>query len=121
MELEKYGFKPEEIENIKIFKPVGCSLCNGGYKGRFAIVECLEMNNDIRRVIIAGGSDLDIRKIAIATGMISLRRAGLLNVLRGVTSIGEIVGSTMSDEGEEPAAKKAEPAASTTQAAPVPA
>jgi type IV pilus assembly protein PilB len=92
------GFQPEEIEGIKLWKPVGCSLCNKGYKGRFALVECLEMNNDIRRVIIARGSDLDIRKIAIQTGMISLRRAGLLNCLRGVTSVEEIIANTVVDE-----------------------
>ena len=92
------GFLPEEIEGIKLWKPVGCSLCNKGYKGRFALVECLEMNNDIRRVIIARGSDLEIRKIAIQTGMISLRRAGLLNCLRGVTSVEEIIANTVVDE-----------------------
>ena len=92
------SFLPEEIEGIKLWKPVGCSLCNKGYKGRFALVECLEMNNDIRRVIIARGSDLEIRKIAIQTGMISLRRAGLLNCLRGVTSVEEIIANTVVDE-----------------------
>ncbi len=92
------GFLPEEIEGIKLHKAVGCSLCSGGYKGRFALVECMEMNNDIRRVIIAGGSDIEIRKIALQTGMISLRRAGLLNVLRGVTTFDEILSNTISDE-----------------------
>ena len=94
------SFMPEEIEGIKLWKPVGCSLCNKGYKGRFALVECLEMNNDIRRVIIARGSDIDIRKIAIATGMISLRRAGLLNCMRGVTSVEDVISQTVADEGD---------------------
>ena len=49
------------------------------------------MNNDIRRVIIARGSDIDIRKIAIATGMIRLRRAGLLNCMRGVSSFEDVI------------------------------
>ncbi len=94
------SFMAEEIEGIKLWKPVGCSLCNKGYKGRFALVECLEMNNDIRRVIIARGSDIDIRKIAIATGMISLRRAGLLNCMRGVTSVEDVISQTVADEGD---------------------
>ena len=106
-ELLKIGFKAEETEGLKLMKPVGCSLCNGGYKGRFALVECLEMNNDIRRVIIAGGSDIDIRKIALETGMISLRRAGVLNIMRGVTSIEEVVGSTVAEEAA-PVEKKVE-------------
>lgn len=109
------GFMPEEIEGIKLLKPVGCSLCNKGYKGRFALVECLEMNNDIRRVIIARGSDIDIRKIAIRTGMISLRRAGLLNALRGVTSIDDVLAQTISDEGDAEA--QTAPAATAAPAA----
>ena len=110
------SFMPEEIEGIKLWKPVGCSLCNKGYKGRFALVECLEMNNDIRRVIIARGSDIDIRKIAIATGMISLRRAGLLNCMRGVTSVEDVISQTVADEGdgEQQAAASNAAAPSTT-------
>ena len=111
------SFMPEEIEGIKLWKPVGCSLCNKGYKGRFALVECLEMNNDIRRVIIARGSDIDIRKIAIATGMISLRRAGLLNCMRGVTSVEDVISQTVADEGDgeqQAAASNAAAAPSTT-------
>ena len=74
------------------------------------------MNNDIRRVIIARGSDIDIRKIAIKTGMISLRRAGLLNALRGVTSIDDVLAQTVADEGDieqqgEASAPAAAPAA----------
>jgi type IV pilus assembly protein PilB len=98
------GFKPEEIEGIKLRKAVGCSLCNMGYKGRFALIECLEMNNALRRIIISGGSDIEIRKVAIETGMISLRRAGLLNVMRGITTVDEIMRNTVADEvGDESA------------------
>ena len=111
------GFQPEEVEGIKLFKPVGCSLCNKGYKGRFALVECLEMNNDIRRVIIARGSDIEIRKIAIQTGMISLRRAGLLNCLRGVTSTEEIISNTIVDETANEV-KAAETSAESTASSP---
>ena len=103
----KLGFTPEEIEGLKLMKPVGCSLCNNGYKGRFALIECMEMNNDIRRVIIAGGGDIEIRKIALETGMISLRRAGLLNCMRGVTSIEDVIAQTVGDEtAAEEALKK---------------
>ena len=112
------SFLAEELEGIKLWKPVGCTLCNKGYKGRFALVECLEMNNDIRRVIIARGSDIDIRKIAIATGMISLRRAGLLNCMRGVTSVEDVISQTVADEGDgeqQTAASAASTASTTTE------
>ena len=94
------GFKPEDVEGLKLKKSVGCSLCNHGYKGRFALVECLEMNDRIRKIIIGGGTDLEIRKVALETGMISLRRAGLLNVMRGVTTLEEVIRNTVGDESE---------------------
>jgi type IV pilus assembly protein PilB len=97
-QLMHMGFKPEDVEGLHLKKAVGCSLCNQGYKGRFALVECLEMNDRLRKIIIGGGSDIEIRKVALETGMISLRRAGLLNVMRGVTSLEEVLRNTVGDE-----------------------
>jgi len=96
--LVQIGFKPEELEGMKLMKPVGCSLCNAGYKGRFALVECMEMNDALRRIIVAGGGDIEIRKVAVETGMITLRRAGLLNVMRGMSTVDEILRNTVGDE-----------------------
>ncbi|MCK6489299.1 MAG: Flp pilus assembly complex ATPase component TadA [Planctomycetes bacterium] len=102
------GFKPEDVEGLKLMKPVGCSLCSNGYKGRFALVECLEMNDKLRKVIIGGGSDIEIRKMALETGMISLRRAGLLNAMRGITTVEEVLRNTVGDETERPTKTAAE-------------
>ncbi|HYE05369.1 MAG TPA: ATPase, T2SS/T4P/T4SS family [Planctomycetota bacterium] len=99
-QLLEIGYKPEEIEGITLHKAVGCSLCNKGYKGRFALVECLEMNDDLRKRIIAGGNSIEIRKTAIATGMITLRRAGLMNAMRGITTIDEVMRNTVGEETE---------------------
>jgi type IV pilus assembly protein PilB len=101
-QLLEIGYKPEEIEGLTLHKAVGCSICAGGYKGRFALVECLEMNDAIRKIIIAGGSSMDIRAAAISTGMISLRRAGLLNASRGVTTVEEIMRNTVGEESDKP-------------------
>lgn len=120
------GYKPEEIENITLWKPVGCSLCAAGYKGRFALVEAMEMSDELRKVIIGGAGTIELRKAAIKCGMITLRRAGLMNALRGVTSVEEVMRHTVGEdvgaeeapgkakpkaEGEEPAAAETEEAA----------
>ena len=57
-QLLSLGFTEEELENANIMEPVGCSLCNGGYKGRFAMVECLEMTKGVRQIVLQGGSNL---------------------------------------------------------------
>jgi type IV pilus assembly protein PilB len=97
-DLLKMGYLPEELEGLKLWKPIGCSLCSSGYKGRFALVETLEMNDDIRRCIIAGGTAIDIRKKAVECGMITLRRCGLLNAMRGVTTVEEVMRHTVGEE-----------------------
>ncbi len=93
------GFTEEEVEaGLELYEPVGCSLCKGGYKGRFALVEALEMSNEMRMGIIGGKSNLELREIAVRNGMITLRRAGLLQAMRGVTSIEEVERVTLGDE-----------------------
>ncbi len=97
-QLLEIGYLPEEIEGLKLWKPIGCSLCSGGYKGRFALVECMEMNDDLRRTIIGGGTAIEIRKKAVETGMITLRRCGLLNAMRGVTTVEEVMRHTVGED-----------------------
>jgi type IV pilus assembly protein PilB len=100
-QLLEIGYKPSEIESLTLHKAVGCSLCSGGYKGRFALIECLEMTDALRKIIIAGGSAIEIRKVAIENGMITLRRAGLLNAMRGVTTVEEVMRHTVGEEFEK--------------------
>ncbi len=80
-----------------VYRPVGCTRCTGGYRGRFALLETMPITEAIKRIIIDGGSVLDIKKKALEEGMITLRRCGLLNALRGKTSLEEVVSVTMVD------------------------
>jgi type IV pilus assembly protein PilB len=97
--LTSVGFTEEEAEAAQLFRPVGCPRCKGGYSGRFALLETMPLNEDIQRLVIQGKSALDLKNAAIRNhGMISLRRAGILNAIRGVTSVEEILRVTMADE-----------------------
>ncbi|MGQ9590744.1 MAG: GspE/PulE family protein [Planctomycetota bacterium] len=92
------GFRPEEIENLVLYEPGGCPRCdNKGYKGRFALLETLPLNEELRRLVVAGGTALDIRKAGLEQGMIDLRRCGVLNVIRGKTSLEEILRVTVGE------------------------
>ena len=89
------GFKEEDLKKSTIYRPVGCGRCRDGYKGRFAFLEALEINDEIRRMTIKKTPALDIKKYAEEKlGMITLRRAGILNVLRGRTTIEEVLRMT---------------------------
>jgi type IV pilus assembly protein PilB len=93
------GFKEEEIPQATIFQAVGCPRCNQiGYRGRFALLETVPVTSAIKQAIITGKSSVDMKEVAIAEGMISLRRCGVLNALRGKTSLEEVHKVTMMDE-----------------------
>ncbi|MBI4566700.1 MAG: Flp pilus assembly complex ATPase component TadA [Planctomycetes bacterium] len=93
----KMGFKEEDFSNWQLFKRVGCNACTGGYRGRFAVLEALEINDDIRRLVIEGRSSMDMKRCAFEHGMLTLRRTGLLNAMRGRTTLEEVLRMTMAD------------------------
>jgi type IV pilus assembly protein PilB len=92
------GVTQQEVDaGPTLFRAVGCPRCNGGYSGRFAILETLPMKEDIKRLIIEGRSVLDIKQRAIEMGMITLRRCAILNALRGRSTIDEALRVTLDD------------------------
>jgi len=95
--LLEVGIKEDEIESGQFHLAKGCGRCNAGYKGRFAILETMRMREEIRRVVISGGSALDIRGKALEADMITLRRCALLNSMRGKTSIEEVLAMTQDE------------------------
>ena len=91
------GYRNGEFDGATFYRPKGCGRCTNGYKGRFALLETLPISGDIARLIIQGKSAMDIKVKALEEGMITLRRVGLLNAMRGRTSIEEILSITMPD------------------------
>jgi type IV pilus assembly protein PilB len=95
-----FGFTEEDLAKATIFEAVGCKECNAGYKGRTAIHEALYFTREIRRLILKAGIDIDenaIRDQAIKDGMWSLRKSGMNRVLEGVTTMQEVLVTTVED------------------------
>jgi type IV pilus assembly protein PilB len=89
--LRKEGFSPEEIATgLQIFGPVGCTQCTDGYKGRTGIYEVMPVSEEIGRIIMTGGSVLDIKQQAQREGVWGLRQSALSKVKMGITSLDEI-------------------------------
>lgn len=89
-ELETIGWDPDEA--TEVFRPVGCAYCGRtGYHGRFAIHEVMLVTEEIERLIVERAHSEDVKKLAVAQGMLTLRQSGLAQVRRGVTSIEEIL------------------------------
>ena len=78
-------------ENPKLYRPVGCEHCHGGYSGQTAIIEVLTMSNEIRRLVIARAEAREIHRAALAQGMRSMEQDGMLKALAGETTIEEVL------------------------------
>ena len=97
--MKRLGYRDEEIkENPTFYRAVGCARCAGGYAGRFALLETLPITDAIKRMIIDGHSAIEIRAKGLEEGMITLRRAALLNAMRGTTSVEEVLRVTLGDD-----------------------
>jgi type IV pilus assembly protein PilB len=90
------GFTAEEARTAKIFKGRGCTTCNGtGYKGRTGLYEVMEVDDEIRELILIGASAVELKKKAMERGMITLRRSGLIKIKEGMTTLEEVARETI--------------------------
>ncbi len=89
-QLAEQGFPAEKLSEIKLFKPVGCEQCTGGYKGRVGIYEVIKISPEISSIIMEGGNSLDIAKQCQKEGYNNLRQSGLIKAMNGMTSLEEI-------------------------------
>jgi len=89
-DVKDYGIESLEPDKLKFYKNVGCKDCgNLGYKGRLAIYECVDINNEIREVITEK-DDVLLNRVAQKQGMPNMRQDGLLKALVGLTSVSEV-------------------------------
>ena len=94
--LKKAGFTDEDLaKDWKLYRPVGCDSCRGkGFKGRVGVYEVMPITEEMQRVIMNNGTEVDIMNMAYKEGMVDLRRAGLLKVMQGLTSLEEVIAHT---------------------------
>ena len=89
--LLKIGYNQEEVdEGMKIYQPVGCDQCTGGYKGRTGVFQVMPISEQMERIILAGGSALDLAKQSKEEGIVDLRRAALNKVKQGKIGLVEM-------------------------------
>ncbi|HEX2224487.1 MAG TPA: type IV-A pilus assembly ATPase PilB [Thermoanaerobaculia bacterium] len=90
------GFSEAESRTLKLFKGRGCDRCsNTGYKGRVGLYEVMEVEDELRELILSGASSFELRQKALQTGMMSLRMSGLQKIRDGVTTVDEVVRETV--------------------------
>jgi type IV pilus assembly protein PilB len=95
-DLVPYGHVPEGRGKVTFYKGKGCQTCNfTGMKGRVAIYEVMPVTEDLRSVVLKGGTTAEIREMAQRQGMKTLRQTGLTKVLEGTTTVEEVLRVTL--------------------------
>ena len=90
-ELKESGLDPQKIKNHKLYEGKGCVECNHtGYKGRSAIVELLDLTDDLREMILEKHSIARLKKAAAENGTVFLREAAVQKLMEGETTLKEI-------------------------------
>ena len=88
----KYYSLDTPPERNTVFEPTGCDVCTRtGYKGRRALFEVLEVDEDIEGAIVRRENATQIRNLSLSKGMKTLREDGWAKVFAGVTSVKEIL------------------------------
>lgn len=98
----KLGIHPTYANKVKAYKGAGCPVCSRtGMLGRQAVHEILKISDPIRHAILKGASAIELKKIAMAAGMRSLRQSALNKMVQGITSAQEVIKVTSKDEEDE--------------------
>jgi type II secretory ATPase GspE/PulE/Tfp pilus assembly ATPase PilB-like protein len=98
---QEYEMSAALCESLRVpqgscaWKPVGCNECRAGYKGRKGIYEIMMVDDELRKMILEGASSARIREEAVKKGMKTLRQSGINNALAGLTSVEEVLTSTL--------------------------
>lgn len=98
---EEYELNENMCETLNVpvgthaFRPRGCNECRNGYKGRRGIYEIMMVDDELRRMILEGVSNIQLRAEAIKRGMKTLRQSGINNALAGHTSLEEVFATTL--------------------------
>ena len=89
---------PEDAASTKLYRGRGCRTCNDrGYKGRVALYEVMVLGEEIKEMVLQGGSTAEIKAEAMRLGMQTLRQAGIRKITEGMTTPEEVIRCTAAD------------------------
>lgn len=89
-DLANYNIDPNAP--FKLYTTVGCEKCNmTGYKGRMGIFEAIKTDEAIEKIMPENPSEREIKKLARAQGILSMRQDGIVKIINGITSFEEVL------------------------------
>lgn len=108
-EIDEFKLKPEDYQDQTFFQGQGCADCgHSGYRGRMGLFELLEMNDEIKEMILDQGTTDEINALAVRKGLVSMREDGWMKISLGLTTFEEVARETTAASEEETAAMEAD-------------
>jgi type IV pilus assembly protein PilB len=105
--LNGIGLRPEIVKKANFMRGKGCSHCNKtGFRGRMGIFELMTMTAQVREMAFKGESTLNVRKMARKQGMHTLFEDGIIKVLKGQTTLEEVLRITQREIAPDVAIKR---------------
>jgi type IV pilus assembly protein PilB len=98
------GISPEQIKGTKkatLYRGRGCDSCSKGYRGRSGCYSVMEINEELKNLVLEHAAAHVIKQAARKSGMMTLRQAALRKMLNGLTTVEEVLRVTSVDKGEE--------------------
>ncbi len=90
--LRSVGFPVGAAVPAQLYRPGRCGTCaDTGYRGRVALQEVLEVDEEVARLVVRNGTLAELREVAAAQGMVPLRQDGWQKVAQGLTTIEEVL------------------------------
>ncbi len=97
--IQEGHLNPRDQNSWTFFKSVGCPRCFGtGFAGRRAIYEVYRMSEEMRNIIYKTQDLVELKRAAVRSGALNLRANGWRKVIRGQTTVDEILSITTADE-----------------------
>lgn len=98
-ELKQLGLTEADLKGRQFYRPVGCPHClETGYSGRTGIHEVLMVNDAVRAEVMKGSDASIIKRVAVQSGMRSMREDAAQKVLSGITTVEEVLRVTREDD-----------------------
>ena len=97
--LEELQLEKNDMAGATIMEGTGCVDCNNsGHRGRAGVYEVMTITPQLRDLILQRASAIEIKRAAIGSGMLTLRRDALMKLKRGITSVEEVLKETAADK-----------------------
>ena len=82
------------LANERPFRSVGCNACRNGYNGRVGLYQVMAVSTAMQSLILRDPNGQALATLAAKEGALTLRQAGWLKVLQGITSVEEVMAMT---------------------------